>query len=56
MYKRQIITYVDLLKKEDLSEEEREKYIGILDQKANRLKILIEDLFEVSKATPPPPA
>ena len=46
-----IITYVDLLKKEDLSEEEREKYIGILDQKANRLKILIEDLFEVSKAT-----
>ena len=46
-----IITYVDLLKKEDLSEEEREKYIGILDQKANRLKVLIEDLFEVSKAT-----
>ena len=46
-----IITYVDLLKKEDISEEERKKYIGILDQKANRLKILIEDLFEVSKAT-----
>ena len=46
-----IITYVDLLKKEDLSEEDREKYIGILDQKANRLKVLIEDLFEVSKAT-----
>ena len=46
-----IITYVDLLKKEDLTEEERSKYIGILDQKANRLKILIEDLFEVSKAT-----
>ena len=46
-----IITYVDLLKKENLTEEERSKYIGILDQKANRLKILIEDLFEVSKAT-----
>ena len=46
-----IITYVDLLKKEDLTEEERSKYIRILDQKANRLKILIEDLFEVSKAT-----
>lgn len=46
-----IITYVDLLKKEDLTEEERNKYIRILDQKANRLKILIEDLFEVSKAT-----
>lgn len=46
-----IITYVDLLKNKNLSEEERDKYIGILDQKANRLKILIEDLFEVSKAT-----
>ena len=46
-----IITYVDLLKKEDLSEEDRRKYTEILDTKANRLKILIEDLFEVSKAT-----
>lgn len=46
-----IITYVDLLKKEDLPAEEGRKYIQILDQKANRLKILIEDLFEVSKAT-----
>ena len=46
-----IITYVDLLKKEDLSEENRRKYTEILDTKANRLKILIEDLFEVSKAT-----
>ncbi|HIX28634.1 MAG TPA: HAMP domain-containing histidine kinase [Candidatus Blautia stercoravium] len=46
-----IITYVDLLKQEDLPEEERKRYIQILDQKANRLKILIEDLFEISKAT-----
>ena len=46
-----IITYVDLLKNEDLSEEDRRKYIQILDTKANRLKVLIEDLFEVSKAT-----
>ena len=46
-----IITYVDLLKNENLSEEDRKKYIEILDTKANRLKILIEDLFEVSKAT-----
>ena len=46
-----IITYVDLLKNENLSEEDRKKYIKILDTKANRLKILIEDLFEVSKAT-----
>ncbi len=45
-----IITYVDLLKKEDLTEEERTKYISTLDQKSQRLKVLIEDLFEVSKA------
>ena len=46
-----IITYVDLLKNENLSEEDRRKYTEILDTKANRLKVLIEDLFEVSKAT-----
>ncbi len=46
-----IITYVDLLKKPGITQEEQEKYIGILDQKANRLKVLIEDLFEISKAT-----
>lgn len=46
-----IITYVDLLKKEDLSEEERRSYIQVLEQKSARLKTLIEDLFEVSKAT-----
>ena len=45
-----IVTYVDLLKKEDLTEEERKNYVGILDQKSQRLKVLIEDLFEVSKA------
>ena len=46
-----IITYVDLLKNPDLPEEDQKKYIQILDQKANRLKLLIEDLFEISKAT-----
>lgn len=46
-----IITYVDLLKQPGLPEEEKKKYIDILDQKANRLKYLIEDLFEISKAT-----
>lgn len=45
-----IITYVDLLKKEDLTEEERREYVNTLDKKSQRLKILIEDLFEVSKA------
>ena len=44
-----IITYTDLLKNPDITEDERTKYIGILDAKSNRLKTLIEDLFEVSK-------
>ena len=45
-----IITYVDLLKKDDITEEERKLYIDTLDKKSQRLKFLIEDLFEVSKA------
>ena len=44
-----IITYTDLLKNPDLPLEERLSYIGILDRKSQRLKTLIEDLFEVSK-------
>ena len=46
-----IITYTDLLKDESLSDEKRMQYLETLDQKANRLKILIEDLFEMSKAS-----
>ena len=46
-----IITYIDLLKDPNLPAEDQKKYIQILDQKANRLKLLIEDLFEISKAT-----
>lgn len=44
-----IITYTDLLKNPELTDEERTKYIGILETKSARLKTLIEDLFEVSK-------
>ena len=46
-----IITYVDLLKNEELSEEERKEYVDVLERKSARLKTLIEDLFEISKAT-----
>lgn len=45
-----IITYVDLLKNDEITEEERKSYIETLDKKSQRLKQLIEDLFEVSKA------
>lgn len=44
-----IITYVDLLKNED-NEAKRKEYIEVLERKSLRLKILIEDLFEISKA------
>ncbi|WP_195429714.1 sensor histidine kinase [Clostridium sp. D46t1_190503_E9] len=46
-----IITYIDLLKDENISEENRKQYLDTLDRKSQRLKNLIEDLFEVSKAT-----
>ncbi|MGG7143051.1 sensor histidine kinase [Clostridium nigeriense] len=46
-----IITYIDLLKDENISEEDRKSYLDTLDRKSQRLKNLIEDLFEVSKAT-----
>ncbi len=45
-----IITYVDLLKDDSLTEEQRRSYVETLDKKSQRLKRLIEDLFEVSKA------
>ena len=45
-----IITYVNLLKDTDLTEEQRKKYLDTLEQKSMRLKVLIDDLFDVSKA------
>ena len=44
-----IISYIDLLKNEELSNEQQNEYIDILDRNTKRLKTLIEDLFEVSK-------
>lgn len=45
-----IITYIDLLKNEDLQSHNQKHYLEILERNALRLKNLIEDLFEVSKA------
>ncbi len=45
-----IITYIGLMKEENITEEQRREYLGILERKSHRLKVLIEDLFEVSKA------
>lgn len=44
-----IINYVDLLKNKELPKEEIQNYIQILDRKSQRLKVLIDDLFEASK-------
>ena len=45
-----IITDVKLLQEPGVTEEQRKKYLETLDRKSLRLKALIEDLFEVSKA------
>lgn len=45
-----IITYVNLLKEQNITEEQRREYLGTLERKSLRLKALIEDLFEFSKA------
>ena len=44
-----IITYIDLLKNDQLIDEDRKKYIEILERNSLRHKNLIDDLFEVSK-------
>ncbi|MBB6217514.1 signal transduction histidine kinase [Anaerosolibacter carboniphilus] len=44
-----IINYTELLKAPDLTEEDRESYVQIIDRKSKRLKVLIDDLFEASK-------
>ena len=47
-----IINYVELIKKEEnISPEYLKDYINVLDSKSKRLKVLIEDLFEASKAS-----
>lgn len=46
-----IITYIELLREPDITEEKKTEYLDILQRKSNRLKVLIEDLFEISKAS-----
>ena len=45
-----IIGYIDLLKKEDMSPEAQD-YVNVISQKSEHLKEMIQDLFEISKAT-----
>ena len=46
-----IISYVDLLKKEDLKNENAAGYVEVLDRQSERLKNLIYDLLDLSKAS-----
>jgi signal transduction histidine kinase len=46
-----IISYVDLLKQEKLENEQANAYVEVLHEKSYRLKQLIEDLIEASKAS-----
>ncbi len=46
-----IINYVDLMKKENISPDKAKEYLEILDNKSQKLKKLVEDIFEISKAS-----
>lgn len=41
--------YSDILYKRDLTEQDRQKYLGIIIEEMNRLSTLIKDLFDLAK-------
>lgn len=45
-----IISYIDLLKGEDIPNEIAREYIEVISERGERLKVLIQDLVEASKA------
>ena len=45
-----IISYVELMKQEENLPEEVKDYVRILDIKSQRLKSMVQDVFEISKA------
>ena len=46
-----IISYIDLLKRENFTDPKICEYLDILEEKASRLKVLTEDVVEASKAS-----
>lgn len=46
-----IINYVDILKRSDIADEKIRGYLDILEEKAQRLKTLTEDVVEASKVS-----
>lgn len=45
-----IVSYVELLKQEEGLPEHVKEYISILESKSQRLRVMVQDVFEVSKA------
>ena len=46
-----IVSYVDLLKKQEMPTPEAREYLDVLDRQAGKLKKLTEDLVEAAKAS-----
>ncbi|WP_147568525.1 HAMP domain-containing sensor histidine kinase [[Clostridium] dakarense] len=46
-----IINYISLMKKEDIKPEHVKDYVKVLDNRTQKLKVLIDDLFEASKVS-----
>lgn len=46
-----ITTYIELLENDEITLQQRKEYLEVLKKKSDRLKFLIEDLFEISKAS-----
>lgn len=46
-----IISYVELLKQEEDLPEHVEEFVRILDEKSERLNTIVQDVFDISKAT-----
>ena len=46
-----IIGYVELLKEEEGLPEHVKEYVHVLDEKSQRLRSMVEDVFDMSKAT-----
>lgn len=46
-----IINYVDLIKRENITDEKLLNYVQVIDEKAQRLKSMTEDLIEASKVS-----
>lgn len=45
-----VINYIDLLQKEDVTPEKQAEYLKVLERQAHRLKKLMQDLLDASKA------